>query len=661
MAIDRKNDASQNQQNTQGFTQQSAPAGPNINMNPNAKPGDGRGSDPQGRQGLRRINDVLKRSSTSERSEARVAEGLKTMHAATQDALSSQVMGVEPTYLRFDRQQQNRLMSSILAVLSYKVGGVTTVAVRPLLLESSDAPLPKKQRSVGNMREELQMRAQDVYDGEYWKRIVAFIREQVKVPDANVIDAGVLLIPEKVKIKDRIVGFDFEDANAVKELVVQTANRLEDALATVKHEAPINLSTLMNDGDRLRVKVDTDDDLVDFDSVGNPIRSDMRITMKIAGNGGDMNGMSGDGYLTETELNYVTAFVDFEYTKQAQPPMGQMGMNPQYVPPKPFTPVVVATSVRNAAWIQASTMELYMLGISNLYRCMNGMSWAQTRNPKFTGQDPKGKDSNIRDIAALGYLATNPPTKPNLLSSDAGDQDFIDFMNMTVEHMPAFAIDIDPVGENIALESCFMVAASNSEFQQRAKDYIIKACDNLTNGHFSKHFNSADAIVVATGTEMHLGRYMDNHGEIRDLRDLDTVAALNLSKGNIAEFKNWYLTRLNLEGTGETFEGAMRKREQIERAYLSNSLTINRRAPRYIFTQAFLDALDAATTAAGAHVEMSEVSGLTGDQFMGNTMIGNYTATGAPRTSGMNPIGGGQYSYGHPGMGGYTPNSGNRY
>lgn len=657
MTIERKNGPSQPQAAPTPGT-----AGPNINMNPNAKPADGNTPESQSRQGMRRINDVLRRNATSERSEARVAEALKTMNAATQDALSSQVMMVEPTFLRFDRQQQNRLMSAVLAIMSYNVGGVTTVAVRPLLLESSDAPLPKKQRNVGNMREELQMRAQDVYDTEYWKRVTDFVREQIKVPDANVIDAGVLLIPEKVKVKDRTLGFDFDDQEAVKELVIQTSNRLEDALATVKHEAPINLSSLMNDGDRLRVKVDTDDDLVDFDTVGNPIRSDMRITMKIAGAGGGQNGLGGDGYLTETELNQVSAFVDFEYTKREQAPMQQMAMGQGYVPPKPFTPVIVATNVRNASWIQASTMELYMLAISNLYRCLNGMSWAQTRNPKFTGQDPKGKETNIRDIAALGYLATNPPTKPNLLSSDAGDQDFIDFMNLAVEHTPAFAIDIDPVGENIALESCFMVAASSSEYQQRAKDYIIKACDNLTNGHFSKHFNGSDPIIVATGTEMHLGRYLDNHGEVRDLRDLDTVAALNLSKGNIAEFRNWYMTRLNLEGTGETFEGAMRKREQIERTYLSNSLTINRRAPRYIFTQTFLDALDAATNAAGAHVEMSELTGLSGDQFMGNTMIGNYTAAGAPRTSGMGPSNGSGYNYGHPGLGGYVPgNSGNRY
>jgi hypothetical protein len=649
------------QQPNNGVGQTQAGQGPNVNMHPAGdaayRPDSQQG---QHRPGFRRLNDKLKRSATSERSEARVAEALKQMNRAKESAIESQVMKIEPLFFRFDRQTQNTLMSAIIAAFTYKVGNVTTIAVRPLLLETQDSPLPKRQRQYGQMREEFQMRAQDVYDRDYWQKVVAFIKDQLKLPEANVVDAGVLLIPDAYKMKDQVVGFDFENEASVKELVVQTSNRLEDALAQVSNEPPLNLTDLMSDNDRLRVKIETDLDMVEVDSVGNPIRSDMRIVMKVAGGNNQPNNLYGDSLVTETELNSVCAYVDFEYQRPPQH-VNPQHMGPNYVPPKPFIPVIVATAVRNASWIQANTIELYLLGLSNLYRCMNGMAWAQTRNPKFTGQDPKGKSVNMRDIAALAYLTSNPPSKPNLLSSDASDQDFVDFMYLTVEQNPAFAFDFDPVGENVAIESTFALSASNSEHRQKAKDAIIRACDNLTNGNFSRFFNASSDIVVATGTEIHLGRYPDAHGDIRDPRDLDTVAALNLSKGNINEFVAWYKTRLAPEQSGDTFEGVMRKRESIERNYLSQGMTITRRAPRYLFTQQFLDALDEAMAAAGARVEMNEVLGMSGEQFLGNTMISQYTVNTAPRTAGMGGPGGhgGGYSYGHPGMGGWeSPHGG---
>lgn len=607
------------------------------------------GDNPSIRRGMRGVNDRLRRSATSERSEKRVSEALNQMNTGIEECIRSQVIkGQAPDLYRFDRQQQNLLMSAILATKVYKVGNDVHIAVRALLLESSDAPLPKLQRNVGNGQEEIQMLAQDVYDERYWNRIEDFVREQAKAPNATVHDAGVLYIPEVSRIKDQSVGFDFTDIESVKELLVQTTNRLDDALSYEYGEEPLNLEGVKRDGERLRVSVDTGDDLQVYDTVGNPVRADMLLTMKLVSN--DRDHGQQQGYLKEEELNRVAAFVDFEYTR---PPQQTMQTPYGQQPPRPFTAMIIATQVRNASWVEAQTLELYILALSNLYRCLRQDAWAQTRNPKFTsGKTGKGVDT--RDIGALAYMVTGK--KVELAHNATSDEDYIMFLEQTVEPHPAFGIDIDLVGDNIAVERHFLMAAAGEQ-RRAAKDFIIAACDNLTNNHFSTFFDAANDIVVPLGTEVNLGRYPDANGEVRDPRDLDLVAALNLSKGNIEEFKRWYSTRLPSDG--ESYESAMRRRESIERNWLSPSLSITRRAPRLIFTQAFLDALDGACEAAGARVEMQDVIGLENNQFMGNTMIGQYRVAGQPRMgAGGGNQGGSNYSH-TPNY--HYPRGGNRY
>lgn len=588
-------------------------------------------------RGMRRINEVLRRGATSERSEARVSEALKQLNKAADEAIETKVMEYKPDLLRLDRQIHNLPMSAIIATLQANVNGVTYIAIRPLLLESRDNPLPKRRRQVGGQSVEMQLRAQDVTnDPRFWERVQKLVQDHAKIANAKIVDAGVLLIPEYVRDED--VGFDFENLELAKELISQTANRLEDALSAYRNETPLSLPDIMSSNDRLRVSVDTTSDTVEMDAVGNPIRSDLRVTMKIATQQNGFYGQqNGEEFMSEEDLNHVSAYVDMEYTRPnpQQIQQQQMMMGNNFQPPRPFTPVIVATRVANASWVQSNTMELYLLAFSNLYRCLMGQAYAQTLNPSLTNTRVGKNDVNTKDIAALGYMVGGQ--KPDIRTESTGDNEFIKFLNATVEGKPAFAIDVDPVGENISLESHFLVAASGGADSQRAKDYITAAANALTGGAFSRHFDASKEMFIYYGSDMHLGRYKDKNKEWRDVRDCDTVHVLNVTQGNQNDFFGWYRTRLATTDINETFETKLARRENLERQYLDPSMVINRRAPRLIATQEFLDALDAATAEAGARVEMDNIVGLDTNQFMGNTMIGSYAVGGSPRMNSHGP------------------------
>lgn len=129
-----------------------------------------------------------------------------------------------------------------------------------------------------------------------------------------------------------------------------------------------------------------------------------------------------------------------------------------------------------------------------------------------------------------------------------------------------------------------------------------------------------------------MGHYTGSDGEVRDIRDLDVLAMLNLTQGNLTEWEEWYRT---LCDTAEPFEARMQKREQMERHYLSKSLKITGRAVRLMLSPAFIDALDAAATAAGVMVDMDNVSNIMGaTRFQGNQMVDQYTVHGSARMGG---------------------------
>lgn len=592
--------------------------------------------------GFMSINSMFRRSGATERSEVRSAQALQALKEAQKEAVETQSVTDDHQLLRFDRDQNQVGLSSVLVCKAMNNGGETHIAVRVLLLET-DVTLPKRRRDMGHQRLEMPSYAQDVFNGRYWDRVEKFVRDHFGRLEAVVHNAGPLLIPDYT----RSGGFDFANHDDVTRVLTTSVNRLDDVLLPIMGEKPFRLADLKSADDRLRLSIETRDDHVEYDVVNTPHRSDITVLLTSS----NVKPQHEDDYYENSiELSKVSAYVNVEYVRpdpnMMQPQ--QYGMQPQrqfY-----YVPAIVATRIAAGSEVRFNTPEIYLLALSNLYRVLTGMTWVNTLRPRVGENDPDPKD-----IGALTYLV-NGSKAP--IKQSAKPEQFIEFMNEMIYPQPSLMIDIDPLGENSLVESYFVDAAFDGPNRYPAKMKIFKAVQNLTNDAFGKYFDiNKDEIVVPTNQIIQLGHYPSANGDIRDARDLDTLAMLNYTQGNTADFDDWYTTYVSGDSPQDPIEQQLNRRERIARVWLSPNLHIRGRAHRLIVTSAFADALDQATVEAGVNVSMEDVSEFVQNRFMGNTQIMDYTMNSQPRMNSYQQPGspvGAQYYAGNAGGGRYT-------
>jgi hypothetical protein len=616
MAVNDRNE--QNQSTTQQAAPQAQPQQPYASQ---AGVGAGVG---QPHVGMGNINQVLRRSGTYDSSETHSAEALRGLKEAARQALEAQRLTDDFELIRFDRDANRVGLSAILVTKFVKSSGTVYAAVRTLLLDSEGVRLKPKVEQYGAQRIELPTRPQDVFNDVYWGRLTDFLRRQRGMNDLVVVDAGPLVVP---------TDFDFKDELATSRLLITSVNRCDDIKAKVQGEVPFNAAQVKRADERLTARIDLTGE-PSYNVVGEPVRSDILINMNRTS---AQASQEEDYYERETQFNSVAGFVNLEYTPapvvQQVPGWGQQPQGPQPI----FTPTFVITDVSQADWIQAQTPELYWLALSNAYRVTAGTQWVKAFLPQVgrKGVDP-------RDIGALGYL-TQAGAKIETKSDSFTEQDFIELMGALVKPQPSFLIDVNPVGDHAAIENYLIDAAFEGPNQAKAIQKLIQAADNLTGGRFSAHFNAREnALVVPYGQEIHLGHYIGEDGEKRDIRDLDVLAMLNLTQGNVGDFMEWYRT---LCDTSIPHALRLQQRERFERQFLSKSLKITGRAVRLLFTPQCIEALDLATREAGVTVDFENMTSIMGGQrFTGNTMVGQYTVS---RSANM--------GYGQPAGASYNP------
>lgn len=574
--------------------------------------------------GMGNVNTLLQRSGSVDRTESRSAEALRALRETAKEVIESQGMSHDFDLLRFDRDDNRVGLPSILVVKKATTKSGTVYAVRTLLLETEGLRLRPRTVNVGMQRFDIPTRAQDVYTDVYWNRIVEYItRNKVGQPDpknpVTIADAGALLVPASftfIRNTGNAVTFD----SSVQRLLVTSVNRCDDVIANANNESPFTIGSVKRNDERLTANVDfTGSDVgapPQVNVVGVPFRSDITVTMNRKLNS---NTQDDEFYEREANFNSVSGYINLEFSPpQQQQPMGNGWGQPQQ-PTQLFTPTFVITDVSQADWIQAQTPELYLLALSNAYRVTAGTQWVRSFLPNV---GVKGID--IRDIGALGYM-TQTGQKVDTKSSSFTEESFIELMTALVRPNPTFLIDVDPMGDHAAIENYFVDSAFDGPNKHRAIERLLKSANNLTGGIFGQLFDNSKPIVIPYMQDVHLGYYHDESGEKRDIRDLDVLAMLNLTQGNMQDFFDWYQTFVN---TAEPNELRMQRREKFERNYLSKGLTITGRAIRLLFNPVFIEALDEATRRAGLHVDFENVTSIMGGQrFAGNQLVNQYSVS----------------------------------
>lgn len=580
--------------------------------------------------GFGSINSRFRRTGNFSSVETRSAEALQGLTEVRTAAVEAQDLRDDFELLRFDRETQRVGLSSILVVKKVNINNKRFAVVRALVLGNKDAPLRPNTTHYMNQRIETPSRPQDVFNEDYWGKITDHLVRSSGIPDLKVLDAGPLLVPDD---------FKFNERPHVQPLLISSVNLCDDVVQKLRGERPVNIRELVTPTEQLTARFDTTS-ARRLNLVGEPVRSD--IVAYMAARDVAAQKEADSYYEADFELNSVSGFVNLEYApqqQQAPQPNAWAGGQPQQQVTQIMRPTVIITDVANAPAIEANTPELFLLAISNAYRVTANNAWVKTFVPSLQ-TNPDQVD--MRDVGALGYL-TQRNDMVDTRSNDFTDADFVDFFATLVTPNPAFMIDVDPLGPNSAQENYLIDAAFPGPAKQDAINRLIKAADNLTDGHFSPNFNAQQNDIVVPYGEINLGHYYDAHNEKRDIRDLDMVAALNLAKGDVNTVMEWYRTYVD-----RTTPPALRlkQRESIERNLLSMNLVITGRGIRLMLGPQFIEALDLAAEKAGLRVNMENVQEIMGNQrFMGNPMIGDYAVTRNASAGG----GGGGTNYGSAG------------
>lgn len=575
--------------------------------------------------GMGAVNQVLRRAASYGGAEKRSAEALRALNDVKEEGIKSQDLTGDFELTRFDRDANRVGLPSVLVHRAVRIDGDVFVVVRTLLLDCEGIRLPPQTIPMANgQRQEVETLPQDVYTENYWNRIVAAVQDTFGSENVRVVDAGPLLVT-----KD----FDFHDTSDTMRLLVNSINRCGDVYGRLVGEEPFSIGHVMSPNDRLTARIDTSGEHRITDIMGHPIRNDLMVTMASAVNDAGQD----EFFQVENEFNYVSAIVSLELDANAAATHHQPGFGgnwgQQQAPQPMFVPTITLTDIGQASWIDAETLELMHLAMSNAFRCTAQNQWARYFLPSV---GTKGPDP--RDIGALGYLT--PQAKMIDTKSDKfGDQQFAEWMQFLVKPQPAFLIDVNPMGEHSGNEGYLIDAAFEGPNQAAAHKRLVEAADNLFDGWFSQFFDVNKPIVVPYEQEVHLGYYTNADGDVSDIRDLDFLAMLNYTQGNMNDFMEWYRS---LCDTSIPREQRLRTREMFERQYLSKNLTITGRAIRLLLTPDYIQALDAAGKKSGLQVSMdatTEVMGAT--RFAGNTLAGQYSVernaeigygAGAPKT-----------------------------
>lgn len=576
----------------------------------------------------RNINAVFRRSGQMEGGEERTSEAFTALRDAYRTEVEMQRMPDDFNFIRFDRESQRVGRSSILVAKVARINQKQVVAIRALLLDSDQRMKPRKEW-VGQTQIEVPVFSQDVYTDRYWGKATEAVLRQLGISgDHNtvkVIDAGPLLVPQS---------FEFKlESMDVKRLLIDSVNRIDDAVQIFAGEPPFRIEDVKArevDGrpalnTRFIASFDFTGDPT-YDIVGNPIRSDITVRMGAQVEGSEKD--EDEFYEENTDLNVLNAFVTATYTGgrvMANQPQQGWGMPNQQHVTQPFLPTIVATGVSPAPHIQSQTGEFYMLGLSNLFRLTHRYAWLEALKPRV---GVKGVD--WKDIGALGHKMPFSEFKHvDLKEKNYSERDFLEFIQNAMEPSPAFMIDVHPMSENSAFEAYLLDAAIPGEYQAAARSKIIQAADNLTSGRFSKLIAENDPLVIHSKQEILLGSWVDDKGELRDLRELDEIAMLNLTKGDQVAFDEWYSIFC---GTNPGGYGSMPspvrldKLEKLTRHYAGSRVEVTGRGARLVLTPGFIKALDEATAASGLRVELDNISHVLGgnQRFTGNQFMSQF-------------------------------------
>lgn len=492
--------------------------------------------------------------------------------------------------LVLDSNTNNLPLSCLLICYSERVNNVDHVAVYTLIIEGVGSRLANRHTNIAGQPVEIETVAGDVYDSNLYAIIEGLVSETYGSKNLNIHEAGSMVLPGELEPED------FEAIRRVLFNATQACYTIMENNVGGSEE-PFNVG-FVDQADQLKARLEyAPQDAIN--AVGLPVRSDLNITLQ-----GAAAAQSNVYFEQVRELTSVDCFVDLVFTPPNQPAYGQRPETQTY------TPRVVMTRVDTE--VDAITMELELLALSTSTLVSRNMVWAGVFRPRH---NVKGID--LRDIGAIGYDVAMEKEgvfkKVDTKGQDFTPQHLYQMLGMYVHQRPAMSMDIEEVGELSWIHQAFIASANGN---QLATQMILEAANNLTLGQFQNIYPGGP-ICQDDNNRIHLGYYTDESGKVRDIRDFDYLAMLNLAgKEDPQVVIDWANT---FDQTDVPLEIRLERRWKILQGVVAGKLHLKGYARRVTFNPAFLEALNQACHAAGLVVRPENLI----QDFSGQVQRGN--------------------------------------
>ena len=564
----------QQAQQNQGFQQQQQPFGQNTNQQPP------NGANPNSLSGMAALQELYGNAIPLDVGSGVLNTYLDSFRETYAEKKQNGSTTIKAEFIGLP-QETLQLPYSGIAVCYIHAAGVT---VHTLLLED-DGPLPDPRTFTIGQHEtvEVPTTPADTYNENYYLTVLAQLKH--KFGNVEIINGGMQVVYRTI---------DLEDPNQINQLLTAATNAAVGAtslntLGSDVSEGRTLAYTLQSNGIQLHASVNTSPERL-VSANGLPVRRDILVKSVATVPGATQNnlrGTRGSGFC----FAELSAFATLEYVVPEAPVFNPY--QPQaVVPTQRYVPRIVITDIGSAG---IQTLPSVLLGISTATVIQEGLLWTEPFRPQ------KGRSKNdydIKDIGAIGYdiKELNVDDKPamiNTKSNDFTNADFYQLMAATVHSSPMYSIDIEEAGPLSWLTLVFSAAANNDLHARRT---IIDACNSLTNNMFSNHFGENDRIIESDNNRVFLGTYRphnDTTGELRDIRDLDYLAILNICGEDPRVVEDF--ERTQRASSGLPLVARLAELQGILEQIMGASLTIKGYANRFTFHHTFIEALAKST------------------------------------------------------------------
>ena len=526
------------------------------------------------------------------------SEILNKVSAAITDVIKGSYSGAMPKDWHILTIDHNTISApcSVVSVVAVKRGtnGVNAF-VTNLALEAAKVQLAPTTAQLQQRQLQITTTLGQVFGDDVWGNVQRRIAENLGLDATNVHEVSTVVLP-----KD----YDLENQDSQTRLAylstVASAIAVNGGVAT-----KLRLADLARDPKNQAQFVTR----VDFtgqqgiDLLGRPVRSDLVVNTLLSQQA-DVNA----SYRNEKQLSALSAFVEINYVGPQPQAAPYPGAAPVYGT-QVYAPEVVLTNTASDFRDFDMGRALYCLASAGALD--KGGVWARAFLPRPTGK----KALNLRDIGAIGYELSETEGKAIKTTRDHfTTEDLGMLLNKYFYQNPLISMDIDPNGPYNWVFNDFIAAGRGDP---AAAERILRAGNELTGGRLANHFQGGQICqtrhVIASGT------YVNEDGEVRDLAEIDYLAALNLFASiDKQAFKVWSNT---FEDPNMSDIERLAEREALMRNRLS-SVDIVAYKNRVTFDKKFLAALEAAMLECGYRPVPDSIQTMFGTQAVrGNAAL----------------------------------------